>query len=139
MNTVLKELLEELTPEQFDEFKSDKMLNKIYSMSGDSSIDDIVANAQATASSAMLRYLYPRKTGIAEWTGATTNNASSGTASAAPTATAAADSGNDTAAPAGDTVKPGVKLAEPAPEYDLSDPDSLPLWMKMKLKKEGKL
>lgn len=137
MNTVLKELLDELTPEQFDEFKSDKMLNKIYSMSGDSTVDDIVSNAQATASSAMLRYLYPRKTGVAEWTGITDNNASSG--GAAPATTATSDSADAAEAPATDTVKPGVKLAEPTPEYDLSDPDSLPLWMKMKLKKEGKL
>ncbi len=134
MNTVLKELLEELTPEQFDEFKADKMLNKIYSMSGDTTTDDIVTNAQATASSAMLRYLYPRKTGVAEWTGITEAAADS----AAAPATAAAG-GDDTPAAATDTVKPGVKLAEPTPEYDLSDPDSLPLWMKMKLKKEGKL
>ncbi len=136
MNTVLKELLEELTPEQFDEFKANKMLNKIYSMSGDTSIDDIVNNAKATASSAMLRYLYPRKSGVAEWTGVTKadNNASSGA-----TAAAADDSSEAAPAAATDTVKPAVKLAEPTPEYDLSDPDSLPLWMKMKLKKEGKL
>lgn len=135
MNTALKELLDELTPEQFDEFKADKMLNKIYGMSGDTSIDDIVSNAQATASSAMLRYLYPRKTGIAEWTGQT-EAAPAGAAAAAPAAT---ESSSDSDSGSSDTVKPGVKLAEPTPEYDLSDPDSLPLWMKMKLKKEGKL
>lgn len=136
MNTVLKELLDELTPEQFDEFKSDKMLNKIYSMSDDTSIDDVVSSAKATASSAMLRYLYPRKSGIAEWTGVKADNSSSSESSSA--AAGSSDSSADTPAADG-TVKPGVKLAEPAPEYDLSDPDSLPLWMKMKLKKEGKL
>jgi len=137
MNTVLKELLDELTPEQFDEFKSDKMLNKIYAMSGDTSTDDLIANAQAVASSAMLRYLYPRKTGIAEWKGVQAG--SSAPAASAAAAPAATETDSADAAPAGDSVKPGVKLAEPAPEYDLSDPDSLPLWMKMKLKKEGTL
>ncbi len=135
MNTALKELLDELTPEQFDEFKADKMLNKIYSMSGDTTIDEIVSSAKATASSAMLRYLYPRKSGVAVWTGIP-QAASQSSAKAAP---AADDSSSEETPAASGTVKPGVKLAEPTPEYDLSNPDSLPLWMKMKLKKEGKL
>ena len=133
MNTVLKELLSELTPEQFDELKTDKMLNKAYAMSGDTSVEDIVANAQAVASAAMLRYLYPRKNGVTEWVGVRATSATpQASASAAPT------TASDTTAPA-ETPKPAVKKAEPTPEYDLSDPDSLPLWMKMKLKKEGKL
>ncbi len=134
MNTALKELLDELTPEQFDEFKADKMLNKIYAMSGDTSVDDVVSNAQAVASAAMLRYLYPRKTGIAEWTGATEAAPAAESAAAAPAAAAGGDS-----TPAADTPKPAVKKAEPTPEYDLSKPETLPLWLKMKLKKEGKL
>ncbi len=131
MNTALKELLDELTPEQFDEFKADKMLNKIYSMSGDTSIEDIVGNAQAVASAAMLRYLYPRKTGVTVWTGKVETAVAA--SAAAPTATEGAT------ATAADTPKPAVKKAEPTPEYDLSKPETLPLWLKMKLKKEGKL
>ena len=134
MNTVLKDLLDELEPEQFNEFKADRMLNQIYTMSEDMSSDDIVANAQAVASAAMLRYLYPRKSGITEWTGVQDVRVNSSTSDAP-----AASAESDAPAPEPEAGKPAVKLAEPAPEYDLSNPDSLPLWMKMKLKKEGKL
>ncbi len=131
MNSALKELLDELTPEQFDEFKADKLLNKIYAMSGDTTVDDLISNTQAVASAAMLRYLYPRKTGVTAWTGNTT---------AAPKAAAGASAATTADEPAAAaTPKPAVKKAEPTPEYDLSKPETLPLWLKMKLKKEGKL